>query len=141
MQYAKYITYGVVHVRNHLVLKIFHVFIQLLQQWSWCTSFNGFILYRSLCTIRSLRMGNLLYAQNIESLRNISIKLGLSLMIGRCFLIIELMLGPTGLYCVVNIDGFKLFFAFFCWAVDLGCLLFFSKALVISFDLWLCAAK
>ena len=53
-----------------------------------------------------LRLGNLLYVQNVESLGNISTKLELSVMIGRCFSIIELMLEPSGLYCVVNITGF-----------------------------------
>ena len=38
----------------------------------------------------------------------------LSVMIGRCFLIIELMLRPSGLYCVVNITSFVLLFALFC---------------------------
>ena len=34
---------------------------------------------------------------------------------GRCFfLITELMLGPSGLYFVVNITGFGLVFALFC---------------------------
>ena len=45
---------------------------------------------------------------------NMSTKLGLSVMIGRCFLIMELMLGPSGLYCVVNIIGFILLFTLFC---------------------------
>ena len=32
-----------------------------------------------------------------------NIILGLSVIMGRCFSIIDLMLGPSGLYCVVNI--------------------------------------
>ena len=31
--------------------------------------------------------------------------MGLSLMMGRCPSIIDLMLGPSGLYCVINITG------------------------------------
>ena len=34
VQYAKYIIYGAVHVRYRLVLKIFHLFMQLLQSGS-----------------------------------------------------------------------------------------------------------
>ena len=76
--------------------------------------FHWFYTEGSAHIIRSLRLGNLLYAQNIEHLESISTKLGLSVMIGRCFLIIEMTLGPSGLYCVVNITGFILLFALFC---------------------------
>ena len=55
----------------------------------------------------------MLKKKKIESLGNISTKLGLSVMIGRYFLIMELMLGPSGLYCMVNITGFILLFALF----------------------------
>ena len=77
-------------------------------------SLNSFILEGSARTIRSVRLGNLLYAQNIEFFGNISTKLGLAIMIGRCFLITELMSGPSRLYYVVNIAGFILLFALFC---------------------------
>ena len=73
-----------------------HLFLQSLQPGSWCTCFNGFILQGSARTITTLKSGNFLYAQNIESLGNISTKLRLSVIIGRCFLLIELMLGPGG---------------------------------------------
>ena len=63
--------------------------------------------------IRSLRLGNVLYAQNIASLGNISIKLGLPVRTGRRLLIIELVLEMSGLYCVVNITGFALSFCYF----------------------------
>ena len=64
--------------------------------------------------MKPLRMGTLLYAQKIESLGNMLTKLGLCEMIGRCFLIIELMFGPSGWYCVVNMNGFVLLFVLFC---------------------------
>ena len=63
--------------------------------------------------MRSLRSGNILHAQNIDTYGNILIKLGLFVRLGRYFLIIELMLGPSGLDFVVNITGFMLYFAFF----------------------------
>ena len=51
------------------------------------------------------------------------------------------MLGPTGLYCVVHITDFTLLFALFCWSFDLGWLLIFLKALIISFGWWLRLVK
>ena len=161
VQYAKYIIFVVLNVKSFLILIFFvvkhskddiwsikflhlqesHLLIQSLQPGSWSIYFNGFILDGSARTIRSLKLGNLLYEQKTESLGNISTTLALSVIIGRCFLIIELMLGPSRFYCVVNITGFILLFALFCWTVDLGWFLIFSKALIISFGLWLRAVK
>ena len=138
------ISYLLCWMWNHfwfLHLQESHLLIQSLQPGSWSIYFNGFILDGSARTIRSLKLGNLLYEQKTESLGNISTTLALSVIIGRCFLIIELMLGPSGFYCVVNITGFILLFALFCWTVDLGWFLIFSKALIISFGLWLRAVK
>ena len=134
VQYAKYIIFVVLNVKSFLILIFFvvkhskddiwsikflhlqesHLLIQSLQPGSWSIYFNGFILDGSARTIRSLKLGNLLYEQKTESLGNISTTLALSVIIGRCFLIIELMLGPSGFYCVVNITGFILLFALFC---------------------------
>ena len=105
-----------------------HLLLQSLQTGSSSISFNGFILSESARTIKSWRLGILFYAQIIEYLGNISTKLGFPVMIGRFLLIIELMLGPSGLYCVVNNASLILLLALFCWTVDLGWLLIFFKS-------------
>ena len=52
--------------------------------------------------------------QKTESFGDISFQLRLPVTLGRDFLIIELMLELSGLYCVVNTTGFTLSFVRFC---------------------------